>query len=791
MASGPQVTAVINVQDNASAAIQRLADIAANTSKQVNTHIDSIGKGRNYGNALNGMNLAFTAMAANALKHVAQVMSKLSELEARMQAFGGASQKQARDLTNTAITNGPQLPGGALGYAQSAKAGLQAGLTSEQAKLMAPHGMHYAKMNETSPEQGTEELLQLANMWGNFKNQKGESVSPDQLSAKEFEAGVAKTRARYIREARQLPGKPRDLFEFYKMAGPALQGAGVPEELQGAMAVKMAQGGIAGSHAGTYSRGIVERAITPTAGGRSSLAAIGIDINKLVHVNPNAIQPENAAKSVQAQVGKLDPKAFDSVRDTAEKLKRGEITYTEAVEQAAKAITGQQKKGGKGVIDDQAAMKIANGTMINYVDKVDFLGLMNELKSKEGGLPILRKLFGIESGTGAKVLLHSDLGETADRNKKEREAKPDREVIQEADTAMMNSIPAAYERLKNTIESLEAQVASQYGDKAIAVMNAISDFGQMVLAMNGPVKDLASDLAIVGAGFAAFKTTAKIGEIAAGLSSLGTAAKGATGPLESVAGSMGKLAGVNIAGLAGSLGLLAFAVFEAIKFMQGIPKGEENHNPRVQAWDRARNGIVKPGETYEDLIHSEKWRPNKRFASGNVMDNPTKGSTDTFLRSLQKENRELGVYDGGQAALKRFGWDVPPPKINGDWSDSINAGNVKPPSKLNSGWSDNVGNGGVKPAADGDGKTGQPGQTSTPQAVTSTVNGTVTGEATVKAEIVITPSPLFNSRMSAIESAVINLKGAMATGNKLGQTMLGGDNSTRPSAPATVNVGQQ
>ena len=206
--AGPTVTATITVNDQASPAIQRLSEIAANTSRQVNSHLGQIGKGKNWNSSLNGMNLAFTAMAANALKNVAQVMSKLSELEARMQAFGGASQKQAREITNNAITNGPQLPGGALGYSQAAKAGLQAGLTPEQAKLVAPHGLHYAKMNETSPEQGTEELLQLTNMWGNFKNEKGETVSPDQLNPKQFEAAVAKTRARYIREARNLPGKP-------------------------------------------------------------------------------------------------------------------------------------------------------------------------------------------------------------------------------------------------------------------------------------------------------------------------------------------------------------------------------------------------------------------------------------------------------------------------------------------------------------------------------------------------------------------------------------------------------
>ena len=760
--ANPTVTAVINVQDNASAAIQRLSDIAANTSKQVNSHLGQVGKGQNWNNALSGMNLAFTAMAANALKNVAQVMSKLSELESRMQAFGGASQKQARDITNTAITNGPQLPGGALGYAQSAKAGLQAGLTPDQAKLVAPHGLHYAKMNETSPEQGTEELLQLTNMWGYFKNQKGETVSPDQLSPKQFEAAIAKSRARYVREARNLPGKPRDLFEFYKMAGPAFEGAGIPEELQGAMAVKMAQGGIAGSHAGTYSRGIVERAITPTAGGRASLAAIGIDINKLMHVNQNAIQPENALKAMQSQVGTLEPKAANTIRDTAERLKRGEITYTEAIEQAGGALKGQAKKGGKGTVDDQAAMKIANGAFVNYVDKIDFLGLMKELKDKEGGLPILRKLFGIESGTGAKVLQHSDLGETADRYKQEREAKPDREVLKEADTAMMNSIPAAYERLKNTIESLEAQVVAQYGDKAVVVMNAISDFGQALLQINGPVKDLAGDLAIVAAGFAVFKTTAKIGEIAAGIAALGTASTAAAAPTALVAGSMSRLAAVNIAGLAGSLGLLAFAVYEAVKFMQGIPRSEENHNPRVQAWDRARQGIVKPGETYEDLIHAEKWRTNRRFASGNPLDNPVRGSTDTFLRSRLDERQDYGVYDGGQEALRRLGW------------------RENPPTKLNSGWTDSVNAGAVKPAAEGEAKWG------TPPAVS--VTGTVDGQANIAATISIEPSPMFTTKISNIENQLMNLKGQIGGAqSKLGTGMSGDGNATKNSQPAMVN----
>ena len=763
--AGPTVTATILANDQASPAIQKLANIAADASKQVNTHLDGVGKGRNYGGALNGMNFAFTAMAANALKNIAQVMSKLSEMESRMQAFGGATQQQARDITKSAITNGPQTPGGALGYAQSAKAGLQAGLTPEQAKLVAPHGTHYAKMNETTPEQGTEELLQLTNMWGNFKNAKGETVSPDQLTPQQFEAAVAKTRARYIREARQLPGKPRDLFEFYKMAGPAFEGAGVSEEYQGAMAVKLAQGGFSGGHSGTYGRGIVERAVTPTAGGRSSLAALGIDINKLIHVNTNAVDPENAVKSIQSQTGKLDDNATLKVRETADRLKKGELTYTEAVEQTASALKGQNKKGGKGVLDDQAAVKIANGTLMNYVDKIDFPGLVKRLKETDAGLPVLRKLFGIESGTGAKVLLHSDLDESATRMKQDKDSKPDKEVLREADSAMMNNIPASIERLTNTMQSLQSQVLQPYSDSAVKVMNTISDFGQSVITMHGPVKDLAGDLAIVAAGFAAFKTTAKIAEVAAGIASLGTASTAAAAatsasvvPTTAAAASLTRLAAVNIAGLATGIGLLAFAVYEAIKFMQGIPKSEENHNPRVQAWDRARNGIVKPGDTYEDLIHSEKWRANKRFSSGDPLDNPEKGSTQKVLKSWLDGVRDDGVYAAGQEANRKFGNTGE--QSTGGWSDSVKAG--RPGA-----------------APEGDAKWGDGTPT---KAQDINVNGTVSGDATVHLEATITPSAWFEARFNKLEAAVVSLKGQVG-GDKLG-TNLAGRNGAQP-VPAT------
>lgn len=729
--SNPSVTAIISASDQASPVIQ-LANISKQATDQVNSHLTGLSRGFNKA-ALNGVNLAFTAMAAHALSEIGKVMSKLSELEGRMQAFGGATRDQARSITNSALREGPRLPGGAVAYAEAAKAGMQASLTPEAAKAIAPHTLRYAQMTKSSAEQGTEELLQLTNMWGYFRNGEGEIVSPSQLSAGQVEAAVAKARARYIREARMLPGKERDLFEFYKMGGPAMVGADIPEELQAATAIAMAQGGIGGSHAGTYARGIIERAIAPTVIGRSALAAYEIDINDYLKVNRAALDPANALKAVQTHTGTLDADAQKNVQEAVRKLRDGELTYDQAINATTDALTGQSKKGDRGTLDRAASAKIANATMGNYVEKVDFGGLMKALKDKGVPIPVMRALFGIESSTGAKLMERTDFEGLTGDLRRDRESKSDRDILREADDAMANTLPAVFERLKNTAESFEASVIKPYEGPMIRAMSLIADFGQALLNLDGPSKQLVSDVALVAGGFAALKASLKTAEIISGFTSLGTAAKGAAAPLE-------KLAAAPILGLAGSLATLATAVYLAVEALQAIPKSQENKNPRLQSYNSGR----RQGE-FEDLISSD-YRTNRRTGRKSDFDAAySRGATSAYLREALDSDQSFGLYAKSQEALEHFGWNR-----DGTYS------------RRPTGWTDSIRN--VGPS-DG--------------FKDVSVSGTVTGSAELHnmVQMEVKPSQYFEGLVQRAESiANIGLNG------KLGTSMQGpGDNSTKPS----------
>lgn len=733
--ANPSVNVTINATDNASPAIQKLNGMARAASEQVNNQLKGIGAGFN-SNALIGAKLAFTGFAVHAVSEIRKVMNEMSTMRSRMEAFGGATAAEARQLQDTALQKGAKLPGGAVAYQKAEYSGMKANLTPQQAAVVAPHGVRFGQMTGVSPDQGMENLTQIMGIWQYFRDKDGNITTPDKMDPKLLDAAYTKARGRYIEEAKTLPGRESDLFDFYKMAGPVMQANNIPEHEQRAFAQSMAQGGFGGSHAGVYARGFTARILSPNNKGRAAMEANGMSPNDYFRVNQNAIDPEQKTKAVEAQTGKLDAAARAKVLEAQRMLKSGELSLTQALDATADAITGQESKSGKGVLDRAKAQKIATDVAVTSVDKVDVMQLFKDAKDKKANSSFFRSLMGLEAGTGGQVAVMNNAPQIAEDFK--NAPYDPAENVRKADAAMDANINAATERVKNTLQSTGLTMMQPLEAVIIQGANAISGILDGFNSASEATKAFGTTIVGITGGAAFLAITRNALTTAGAILSLGNAATVAAARLSGTAmlpagaaaagGVMGRAGGALSSLMGGPIAMLGAGVFATYMGLRALPPMSENMNPRT-------GGRKKSAFEYEDDAPDSRG-VNRRFASGNAFDHKVRGETRRFLNELNGAGEDAASFDK--------------PKAANSWADSIPNGTTQAP-------------------AAGDAKWGS-----------TTITGTMTGEGIMRGEFTVIQSPLLEVRLSRLESGIIGLKGQI--GNSKTGVNLAGSNGAQPVA---------
>lgn len=525
----PSVTATISAHDQATAVIMQFAQNARKAAYDLEKAFHGAGnkagadmrkmaaegnaaanqlRGHAEGMRSNALVIAggFTALAGaarGAYQQIRQISGEISELTGRMQAYGGASRETAEAIRQLARVQGVQGPGGQKGMMEAAYAGQKANLSPDAAKRVAKYGQQYARLvGANSAGEGMEQLLQLVAMDGGFRDEKGNEVTPDKLSPEAVERAIAKRLGEYITEARRLPGKESDIFEFKKMAGPEMAQLNVPPEVQQAFQIAMAQKGITGSHAGTYARGIFARAM-PTAKGLQAQRTLGVDAMEYATLDKEMITKESVVEGLQTRFGTLNEKTVAGLEKAiADYQKRGDGKRLS--DNMAQALT---HSGVKQLVDAEKGRKAVQEQLGMYVKDYDVLREIQDAKSKGAGAAYFKNRFGIESGTGAAaVAVFAEYMKTlVPELRKEKQETDFPKVAEEAEQTFQSTFGAQLKRAEENFKSLVDGMFQPWESTATGALYAINSVIEAFNGSSESARRLGSEYVALAGAVAALK----------------------------------------------------------------------------------------------------------------------------------------------------------------------------------------------------------------------------------------------------------------------------------------------
>jgi hypothetical protein len=742
--SNPTITATINLTDNASAAIGNLAKQAAAVTNSVNQSMKNMVPSNVMNGAMAGIKGAFSGMAEHAISQVRKVMTELSELRSRMEAFGGSSREQAKAIIDQSLINGPKLPGGAKGFADASYSAMKANFTDKQAPIVAREGVLFAQATKLEPAQATEDLVKLAGIWGMLTDKEGKRTTADKVEPERLSGILKQVRGRYIMESQKLPGKETDLLEFYKYFGPVAAQLGLSPAEQQAWALTQAQGGVGGSHAGVYARGATSRIAAPSSKARGALSSVGLQLDDFVTVDKDNLDADAKVKAIKQKLPGLEKEISERIKRAYEKGKSGELSYSQMTDEVAKAIESSKKDNGKDLVSKDKAAKTANDVSVTSIKNVDVMGLMRRLKEIGAGPPVYKAVFGIESGTGAAIANQNNVSDVSDDLKKDHTPSNYEQVANQAEAAMKESLDAATKRLTESLMATGVRLMQPFEEVMTKAANVISTFTDVIREASEPTRTFMGAMVALGAGgvmvsfgtqmlrvVGAMMGVATNGNLAA--AALGRVAASGAAPM--VGGVAGKAGAAGAAGLLGTVGWLGAGLYLSYLAARAAPTIGENGATRLG------KGPKKWQPEYEDLAPD---RISKRFKS---------------------------VWDGERGETRKFIKEGLQPLFTDE--TLANMGITPPQGKAAAGWQSSITP--VAPVPAGDAKWGpQPAGGAAPVNVT----GDLTGTANITANITLTPSPLFNAEINGLKAEVLRLKGNVG-GNKTG-TNLAGSNGAQP-----------
>lgn len=620
-----QTAAVVGLIDNLSGPLKQLAQQAKAAAKGIeqvklgdSRGIDNMAHGINRANAAAREHIALLTRIRSTMHDITRAgmlyapflarqgfsyEKKFDDELNRMRAFTNVDRGTADEIRRFANSEGVKWRGGALGFVEAAGSALRAGLSDTGPELrrqliipLAKLGQQFGDLVRTDAGSGMEQALQLAEMMRVFKDPKsGKTLSvteyAERYGADDTVKQFKSVMGGYLRLARLLPGKESDIYEYLKYAGPTA--ASTKEGFQNiaTLSAMLANAGITGSRAGTYVRGMISRGSVPSAVAVDALMASGFTPDQyyqFMKFDPNNISTNGFVAAIQNRFGKLTPKLQNAIKASIEKFKESPDTdiskATQDIAAAIMAIPKDQRfatKGNvqRGVFNDPAKVSawlqkqlflgVESFSLVSMLQMIDAakaadIAKQGKLTENSPSIGLVRKLFGIESGTAALAILNQDIASWIKKvenalSDKGNEGKTPQQQWDEAFATRLESFGQKVDRTASNIAASFDEMFRRVEGPANGLLDTVNFLAQEFIRANNAVKAFATG------AFAAATVMGIIG----GIRLVGGLAAGAAGGAAAgVAG--GVLGGAAVGGGAGAaLGAAARGVagFGAMRMM--------------------------------------------------------------------------------------------------------------------------------------------------------------------------------------------------------------------------------
>jgi len=551
----------------------------------------------------------------------------------------------------------------------------------------------------------------------------------------------------------------QDVEEMNKYGAAAMRAAGATPEQAFAMAMVLKREQFQGAEIGVFERALGARLMMPTAEGRAAFAAAGLDFNgyvtrgKFSGEGLNVALQEKFGGGLNAERLSDIQKAFDggAIRTQAE--------FAKQVIAAYEAQHGSQRAG------DRAKL----GTTAGYAwkasqDHVDGAKVLDELMGGKMTAQQGMMLLGVKQGSKIASMLqqlekyHDYFKEVQERGTTDRIA----EERQKGLAAAIDRMKASYEDAANKFVEANSDVLKSLADLSTRLASSVGAISPEHMKAIGGIGAAA---AVLGGAYGV-ASTVKF------LKTVNDAARKLAGPMEAAAEAVGKFAPMGEAaaegGLVAGLSSAAAGALRLAKVLTGVAGAvalvgsyfgylDDNQETGPDGKKRVGAGIeAEFKKRLEELKHW--WSADEGMAA--------KGG---LFRTPTGDDARLATIGHGP----HFGFDITPPP-----------GSTSPPTTLHRGQLTAALHAmGIDPIGAGHPSFGRSwfGEGG-PAKIEANVTGTVTGEGTIKGDISVTPSPWFQTTVSGMQRAIMELSGTVAN---VGYTM-SGLNAPSPNVGRTM-----
>lgn len=666
-------------------------------------------------------------------KNVQNVLSRLG-------SYVGLPADVVARLRDQSRKDGVAFAGGQHGFLKEAEAAAKSNVPRAAIGRAAMLGQQFGDyLGEGMPGEGFEKAQNVAEYLGYFKTKDGRKVNMAGLVQALQEQGKSEAEAtaiaidqmksatgEYRRWANVLPGKESELFAFLKHAAPTAESLNISKQDMLANYMMLSTAGITGERAGTYFRGFETRGATPSFVAMAAARTMGMDPFKYSQFDKSVLDPGNFVKGFETQFrGAVPEKAKKALASAVSKfVASGSNDIFAAKDSFVDAIV-KNADGKKDFMNSEMVNKRVMKQLSLGIRGSNTLDLLEDMvKQGKDTAGFVRAMYGIEAGTPIKQLTLQDIQRAREQSKAALTGSP-QDYRTEWDAMMKSRVDSFY----GTWEGMLNRFAAAFDTMTQSVEGPLGKLGTTINGLLDGFNTASDGVKTLGAGAMV---------AAAALSTIGTFKLAS-----SVVGALSGGAGVAAAGAGGAAAGAGFGAGAAP--IAGLLAGG------ALATAMTNSAIHAMSDEQRKALINNYFSPDTALGAAIVQGGPG-ATSDPFTENV---TGPFVKHVGG--TLKNLFSDIYR-VVHGDYDElrqKYSSG--KTPADWEQSRQDLNGPGKDKRVE---------------------VQGTVEGQATVKSEIVVTPSPWFETKISNIENQVMSLRGSLG-GDKLG-TNLAGSNGAKP-----------